>query len=203
MNEPMLLAVPVLMLADYALTIAGARLHAGGYGRHFVIEHYELNPVFQRAVATRRWFNPKHLAIVVAFTVLLVAFDQFLLRGERALGAAFAGALTTVFVSVNARHLSNIALFAYVRRHPDALSGEVRMSHLLVLSMSACQTLLVLLPVALVAWTTRHPFALGAFAGCVAFALAHLVWYRRAQRLPQRQRDDRTQHEPVNERVGD
>ncbi|HJU39128.1 MAG TPA: hypothetical protein VJ724_06105 [Tahibacter sp.] len=203
MNEPMLLAVPALMILDYLLTIAGARLHDDGYGRHFMIAHYELNPAFQRVVAARRWFSARHLALVVLFAVLLVAFDQWLLRGHRALAAAFAGALVTIFVAVNARHLSNLAIFAYVRRHPGSLSGSVRMSHLLVLWMSAAQTLLVIVPVAVVAATTRHPFALGAFAGSAAFALAHLVWYRRAQRSPQGQRDDGAEHEEVHERVGD
>ncbi|MDC8013798.1 hypothetical protein [Tahibacter soli] len=203
MNRPLFLAVPVLMLLDYALTIAGARLHAGGYARHFEIEHYELNPLWQGAVATRRWFNPRHLAIVAAFTAIFVALDAFLPLRYASLTDFFIGALLTMFGAVNARHLANIALFAYVRAHPDELSGSVRMSHLLVLWMSATQTFVVLAPIAIVAWQSRGHFALGAFAGAVAYLLVHLVWYRRARQAFERQRDHGAEHEPVHERVGD
>ncbi len=44
MNHPELIAVPVLMLADYALTILGAKTSAVVYRNHFTMPSYELNP---------------------------------------------------------------------------------------------------------------------------------------------------------------
>src|SRR3954471_18182323 len=70
-RHPEFLLVPVLMISDYLLTIAGARLRADVYGRHFRTQHYELNPAWQSAVAKLRWFNPRHLLITFAFTVFL------------------------------------------------------------------------------------------------------------------------------------
>src|SRR5262245_6019846 len=61
MLHPEVLLVPVLMVLDYYLTLYGAHLAEQSYRRHFKTEHYELNPIWQRAVARRRWINLWHL----------------------------------------------------------------------------------------------------------------------------------------------
>lgn len=47
MKHPEVLILPVLMIADYYLTILGSILYSQGYGKHIRFEHYELNPVWQ------------------------------------------------------------------------------------------------------------------------------------------------------------
>ena len=72
-----LLAVPVLMLLDYLLTILGAKASVRVYRRHFVVPNYELNPLWQESVRKQRWLNPRHLAIVCFATGLLLCFDRW------------------------------------------------------------------------------------------------------------------------------
>ena len=54
MNHPELIAVPVLMLADYALTILGAKSSAVIYRNHFTTPTYELNPLLRPLNSFRR-----------------------------------------------------------------------------------------------------------------------------------------------------
>ena len=65
MLHPEMILVPVLLLADYFLTIQGANAAAGKYSQHFRVRHYQLNPLWQQAIARRKWFNPRHLLLVV------------------------------------------------------------------------------------------------------------------------------------------
>ena len=70
MEHPELIGVPVLMLADYLLTILGAKSSARVHGKHFTTPSYELNPLWRKSVDQRRWFNPRHLANLLLFRYL-------------------------------------------------------------------------------------------------------------------------------------
>src|SRR5512147_2377148 len=72
MRHPEVLLVTALLLADYYLTLWGAALAEQGYRRHFRNPSYELNPIGRGDVAQRRLFNPRHLALTAALTVLLI-----------------------------------------------------------------------------------------------------------------------------------
>jgi acetolactate synthase-1/2/3 large subunit len=82
-NHPESLLVPALMLTDYWLTVAGARLRDSGYASHFKTPSYELNPLWQKTIAGKRWLNGKHLALTVIVgtaCVLLATFTSPPLR---------------------------------------------------------------------------------------------------------------------------
>src|ERR1700752_3744988 len=79
MRHPGFLLLPLLMLSDYLLTIAGARLRLETYERHFRTEHYELNPIWQQAVAKLRWFNPRHLLLTIVLTAIILFCVEWLL----------------------------------------------------------------------------------------------------------------------------
>src|SRR5215469_12277184 len=76
MNHPVILAVPVLMLLDYVLTILGAKAGVRVYRQHFQSPYYELNPLWQKSVEQLRWFNPRHFIIVCLVASLLVLLDR-------------------------------------------------------------------------------------------------------------------------------
>jgi hypothetical protein len=78
MRHPEVLFVPVLMVLDYYLTLYGAHLAERSYRRHFKIEHYELNPIWQSAVARRHWINLRHLAVVMLVGGMLVLLAEVL-----------------------------------------------------------------------------------------------------------------------------
>src|SRR5262245_55141128 len=76
MQHPESLIIPLLMLVDYFLTLVGARLAEEKYLLHFRIATYELNPIWQKSVQERRWFNPRHLVLVALVTILLLLGDS-------------------------------------------------------------------------------------------------------------------------------
>jgi hypothetical protein len=178
-NHPESLLVPLLMLTDYWLTVAGARMRGSGYATHFKTPTYELNPLWQKTIAARRWFSARHLALTVivgAACVLLRAIPN------QWVSDMFFGFALTVFGLLNGRHLSNLALFTYVRRHPETLSGTVTMSHELVLWLSLFQLAPVIVMLILIWIIAPIPQVAGAFAGIAALSLVHLMWVHRYRR---------------------
>jgi hypothetical protein len=179
------------MLADYWLTVAGARLRDSGYAAHFKTPSYELNPIWQKTIAGKRWLNGKHLTLTVFVGIACVLVGEMPGMNPR-IGAVFFGFALAVLGLVNGRHLSNLALFAYVRRRPQSLSGTVTMSHELVLWLSLFQLGPVMLTLMLLWIIVPTPQVTGALAGVAALSLVHLMWMRQYRRrgLPLSAPDD-------------
>ena len=178
-NHPESLLVPLLMLTDYWLTVAGAGMRDSGYSTHFKTPTYELNPVWQKTIAAKRWFSARHLALtgVVGTACVLLS----VIPNQR-ISDVFFGFALAVFGLLNGRHLSNLAIFAYVCRHPATLSGTVTMSHELVLWLSLFQLAPVMLMLMLIWVIAPIPQVTGAFVGVAALSLVHLLWIRRYRR---------------------
>lgn len=177
MNHPELMLVPVLMLSDHLLTVAGARARERGYSRHIRTEHYELNPVWQKEIARKRWLNPRHAGLVVAVTALLYAMDGSPLAGDDPALAFTSGVLLSAFGAINGRHLANLATFRRLQRHPEGdVDGVVTFSHEYVLRVSLYQHLPLLLPLALLCLCQPSPLLAGAVCGIVLLMLVHAAW---------------------------
>jgi hypothetical protein len=178
MNHPELFVVPVLMLADYWLTILGARYARLVYRKHFVIRTYELNPTFRAAVDRLQWINFKHLCIVLVTTGSLMALDRWLQVPDLPFDyfQFLLGGLYGLFAMVCGRHLTNLLLFLYLNRHPETLAGEVRMSMSLVLRISQF-TYVGFVPVLCIT-AAGAPDALtcGLLFGSVIIVLVHSTW---------------------------
>jgi hypothetical protein len=189
LNHPESLLVPVLMLTDYWLTVAGARLRDSGYATHFKMPSYELNPVWQKTIARKRWLNWKHLALTAIVGTGCVLLCEI---PNQRISDLFFGFVLAVLGLVNGRHMSNLALFAYVRRRPQTLSGTVTMSHELVLWLSLFQLAPVMLTLMLLWIIVPTPQVVGAVAGVAALSLVHLLWMRwyRRRGLPLTAPDD-------------
>jgi hypothetical protein len=185
MKHPEFLLLPVAMIADYLLTIASARLRERGHAEHFKTAHYELNPIWQNAVAKKRWFNPRHLVLTLVLSTFLIACIEAL-PADMALVRFLAGAMIGVQGAVIGRHLCNLATFLYVRRHPDSIAGTVTLQHELVLWLSLFQHGSLLVVSAVVAIYVPHPAVLGVFAGIAALVLIHLIWIMRFRRFVKR-----------------
>jgi hypothetical protein len=169
------------MLADYYLTLLAAVAQAKKYSEHFKNELYELNPVWQEAVAKRRWINYKHLLLTVVFSaavIVLVGFAEL----PPPIAEAIVGCMLVLFVMLIARHVCNIMIFCYIIHHPDHISGQVTMQHVMILRISLYHYCVAAVPIVLIAVFSRNSFAIG---GCFAAALLfvwHLKWIRMAQR---------------------
>ena len=178
-NHPESLLVPALMLADYWLTVAGARLRDSGYAAHFKTPSYELNPLWQKTIAGKRWLNGKHLALTAIVGTACVLLSEI---PNQRISDVFFGFALAVLGLVNGRHLSNLALFAYVRRRPHTLSGTVTMSHELVLWLSLFQLAPIMLTLMFLWIIVPTPQVMGAVAGVAALSLVHLMWILRYRR---------------------
>lgn len=211
MHRPVLLLIPVAMLLDYALTIVGARLRERAVGQHFQIDHYELNPLFQKTVAKLRWFAPRHLAAVA-----LVTAAMFLLDAPRYPGLwdpvdFMLGALLVTLAIVIGRHVANILGSLYLLRHPQEVSGRMRMTHALVLVNSGANLLGILAPLVVLALLLPASVTYGAVFGVATVLVVNVLWYwlarRKAARLareaPQRERDAGADEQQVREQVRD
>lgn len=181
MKHPQIVLLPLLMFADYFLTVWGAVLRDKGYGNYFKSEHYELNPVWQKAISRKRWVNPRHIVLTLLISGILAALLEFGDVPEPFPEFLF-GCLFVSFGMIVGRHLSNILIFRRLALRPQEISGQVVMAHSLTLSISAFQYLVVAVPVAMVAIFSPTPFALGGAAAAVVMFVVHAVWIWRHRR---------------------
>jgi hypothetical protein len=186
MRHPEIVLIPLMLLSDYFLTLAGARAAAEKHRLHFRLEHYELNPIWQESVAKLKWFNPRHLVLVALVTAMFLYLEISELPD--ALMAGLIGVYFGAHGSVIGKHLSNLILFRRLKKHPDEIRGEVFMAHSLVLSMSQSQYLGVLTPLLLLALFTHHPMVIGAACGTGLLFAVHGLWGARARRAARRAR---------------
>lgn len=191
MNHPELILVPMLMLADYWLTILGAKMSLAVYRQHFLAPTYELNPVWRKSVDRLQWFNLRHVAGTVLLTGLLLLTDQWdLLARDVDKGQPFdafeflLGGLLSAWSVVCGRHLSNLLQFRYMNRHPQEIAGQVQLSMKLIMKISQYMYVGWLPLVALLVWMEPSAFTAGVLLGLCGVVLAHVFWGRKAASLP-------------------
>ncbi len=187
MKYPELLLLPIFMFLDFFLTMACSRLSPRGYGKYFATEHYELNPVWQKAVVRGRWFNWKHTFLTVVISSNLIFLAELVDLPRNCVEGGI-GCLLVLFAAVLARHLSNLLIFQHIIRRPDQISGKVEMSHLLTLWISCFHCINFLIPVVLIAIFTRVPFAVGGAFGAFLLLAYHLRWIEKYKTACRRQK---------------
>lgn len=179
MNHPEVFVIPVMMLADYFLTVWGAILSEKKYRLHFKIEHYELNPLWQKNIASKKWFNPRHLAIVAIFMGFCFLWSNTW-AGDDPVAEGIFGYLVILFGSIIGSHLANIFTFFYVNRHPESIHGEITMNHPLMLCIAQFRTANLLLVLTLIAIFSPTPFVLGGLCSQICFLVVKLFWIEKA-----------------------
>lgn len=178
MNYPEILLLPVLMFSDYVLTVAGAIQKEKNYDNHFKTQHYELNPAWQNSISQKKWFNPKHIFFTLIVSVGLTFLAEFgglpafLIQG-------MIGCLFVVYGMIIGRHLSNILVFWLLDKKPNEISGQVAMSHSLLLSISAFQYLIGLIPIFFIAVFAPTPYTIGGLVGACLIFVVHTLWIRK------------------------
>jgi uncharacterized membrane protein len=182
MRYPIVLLIPVLMLVDYYLTIAGVILYRRKYGQHYKLPQYELNPIWQSDIGKQRWINLRFLVIVLVVTVLFILLGQMVSPENSEAFQIPLGMLFTIYGLIIGRHLSNILIFRYAAKHPSAMTGELRITQEMALKLSQYSTVMVALPVLAITLATRTPFAWGSLTGIIVIGLVHYVWLWRQKR---------------------
>lgn len=180
------IAVPILMVCDYYLTLLGNIYRKKKYGEHFIIETYELNPVWKKDVDKIKWINYRHLILVVLMTVFFYFLSLF---GNEILYNWLSGFFLTLFGMINGRHISNLFLFKYVSTHPAEISGKVYMNHQLTLKISQYQLIILAVPILILTIRNPNSFNIGGLSSCILLFIAHLIWLIRYKKGQEKKND--------------
>jgi hypothetical protein len=171
-----------LYIADYYLTLVGARLYAHGVQHLIVFEgSYELNPLFQPDIDRRRRFSYRFVA-ALGVTCLLIAFAW---RGVRlrwfptGVFHFWMGALLLIELVVLMRHLRNILTFRQILSAAD-IAGQIRYPRWWMLRSSAFDLGLFAGLFVLLALVGDPWFFLGGALACASSALRHFRYSQRA-----------------------
>jgi len=175
MSHPEVLLVPVLMFLDYFLTVLGSVLRSKKFGEHYKVTHYELNPVWQKAIAEKKWFNLRHIFLTLFISTVLIGLTNYAGIPDE-LVEGLLGCFIVFFAMLVGRHLSNLLIIRYRRQNPDAISGQIVISQPMALAISAYQFITVLPSVVLIAVLSGAPFAYGGVAGICLLLFSHLIW---------------------------
>jgi hypothetical protein len=95
---------------------------------------------------------------------------------------ALLGFVLTCYGLVLGRHLSNVMTFVHLARCPADVTGEIHLSHNLVLSLSIYQLLVAGFPIGFIAIFSPSDFVFGALAAVVALAFVNTLWLARARK---------------------
>jgi hypothetical protein len=179
--QPIVFLFPVLALLDYWLTIAGVRLAHRGYHLHFRFEEYELNPLWQQAVRSQRWINPRHVIMVVVVTVFLIVVTWSGVMAGPDLDFLL-GLIFTAQGMIIGAHLGNLITSHHVSAHPEDVNGEVSIAHRMSLVTAQGRTVSFLVPVTILALLSRNAAVLGGAVGLLVVLCAQGLWRLRASR---------------------
>ena len=181
MKNPEILLLPIIMLADYLLTVIGTIQKEKKYDEHFKSQYYELNPLWQKQISQKKWFNPRHILLIVSFSAVLACLIEF--GGLPAsLAQGVIGCLFILYGMIIGRHLSNILVFRHLVRKPDDISGRVTMTHSLLLYISAYQYLIGVIPIVIIAVFAPTPYAIGGLVGALLIFAVHAMWIQKYKR---------------------
>ena len=175
MDYPAILLIPVLMLADYYLTLVGYVLYEKKYAEHFNIDHYELNPVWQNVITKKKWFSPRHLIGTILFTILLVYALEFDDKPEILVEFLLGFFLVGSGILIG-NHFNNILMLWHVIRKPEVVSEQISLDHGYSLSRSMYKYVGVLVPLLIISLFTPSYFVIGGTLSCALQMVVHLVW---------------------------
>ncbi len=172
--------LPLLMIADYYLTLIGASLYKQSYGNYFVLDNYELNPMWQSSVGKSEKFDFRHLFMSIVFTIVFMSFDYYNIINEKILQVLL-GYYIVLYSLINAGHLENIFIFKYTNTHPSLLKGKVFINYEMSVKRSQYRVLSLFIPLSIIAFYTKSYFAWGGALSTIGAWLTHsswIKWYR-------------------------
>ncbi len=168
-----IICIPLLMFADFYLTLLGKKLRDNVYLQHIFTEEYELNPRWQKDVNNFKMFDYKHLLSVILFTGYF--YFASLLLGDSWYYGVY-GAFFTMYAFVTIRHLNNILTYRFANKNPDLFTGKATFGHLFGLNLSKYQSFTYsVFMLVLFAWTQSW-FILGGAIGLALLGLTNIRW---------------------------
>jgi hypothetical protein len=162
----------LLYAVDYMLTLKAARLYDAGVKDHISFGGgYELNPVFQKDIAALRRFSYRFFLLLVLFGgILLIIYTL----GMKEMFAFSWGLLIGVQLTIQLRHVRNLAVFNYARRS-DGMTGKIEYEHWLSLRLSSVELFAYSGFFLFLYFLCSNFFILGCAVGCFTVGWRHLV----------------------------
>ncbi len=181
MKHTEILLLPLMMIADYLLTVHGAVQREKKYSMHFKTEHYELNPIWQEQIAKKKRYSLRHflLTVLISGSLIYLLESEYMPHG---FAQVLLGCLLVFYGMILGKHFSNLLTFSHLTRNPGKITGEVTMSHELTLFLSLYHTVVFVIPITLVAVFSQNNFARGGALGVILFIVIHFIWIRKAKK---------------------
>jgi len=178
---PLVIFLPSLaFLADWTLTLAGARAYRTISHRWSVEGSYEMNPAWEAAVDSGKWLNARVIAVAVVFLAALAALWLATLAFETVDGAALfsgpaifafaAGTLLLVQVPTLMNHAANLQQFR-VFGDPSAANGQIRIARWVALNQTGWFYLRFAVLWLILGVASFQAFFLGGALGCLVIGL--------------------------------
>jgi hypothetical protein len=172
----------IVYIADYALTLRGARLYSDPRQTFVRFDgSYELNPVFERDVDARRRLS-RRFVILLGVTCALIWLLWRIAQSRILAPAIFPfwmGVLLLIELPVLLRHLRNIATFRWLLRAPD-VRGQIVYPRWFSLRLSAGELAAFTALYLLLSPGPHTAFFLGGAGACAMTAFQH---WGRSERL--------------------
>lgn len=171
-----------LYLGDHSATLWLARLYEQSLKRHFTYDGgVELNPAFEREVASLREFSPQFVFLLSLMTMVLAVSGLF---ARDYLNYEFiVGAFLLLWVFIDLRHLRNLYFYQHLIARPGAVEGHLRQSYWLSQRLTAFDAFSAGVIYGL-AWATGgEDFFLGGAFVCFALAARHFFLANRRPKM--------------------
>jgi len=176
---PGMVAWALIYISDFVLTIACARLRRNVADKIVLEGSFELNPVFQRDVDSKRFVSPRFLLLLVLTSTLVAIFWALTVPDSPKLYTFFLGAMISSELALHVRHLGNLYLFSS-KLTAEQLRGRIEYARPLLLRMSSVQILGFAILFAVVFVFQGNWFVGGGTVSCFFLSLKHWYLARRA-----------------------
>lgn len=169
MLHPELALIPILMVSDYVLTLAGARLYGGTPDARAA---YELNPRYRDSVARLRPMPVRLMLRCVLMTALLALMGATLHTATGGMAyAALVGVLIGAYALINGAHIANILVLRQRNKNAGPVTERRRQLDAAYRHFGSS-----FLPLAVLAAWMPSLFSVGAALGGLFLAATHLRW---------------------------
>ena len=157
---------------DYLLTIKAARMYQAGANNHIAFAGgYELNPIFQKDIATLRRFSYRFFLLLLLFGGILWLIYS---TGFQEMFAFSLGLLIGIQLAIHLRHVRNLAVFYYACRS-QGMIGKIQYEHWLSLRLSSIELFGYSVFFLFLFLVCANFFILGGAVGCLLMGWRHLI----------------------------
>jgi hypothetical protein len=177
---PFLVANPIIAaliwaamyIFDYTATLWFSRLYHNNPDRHFTYEGgVEMNPVFEKDIASMRWVSPRFLLLLCLLTALLVFLGRLDPAGENF--EFVLGAFLLLWTFMDLRHIRNIYFYLHLRLRPGSMDGQIKQSYWLGQRLISYDAFASGLVYGLGWLVSARPFFAGGALVCTLLAVRH------------------------------